>query len=110
MHNFIYINFFFIGEGIQNISHIYQNKSNDEEFYMYYKKKYKEHSIKMYNRPIMTEKDGLILFREPFDGNYNPGQTFRDRIKSDEFFEKIRYAYRTLVLTGSIDTINSNLL
>ena len=106
----IYINFFFIGEGIQNISHIYQNKSNDEEFYTYYKKKYKEHRIKMYNRPIMTEKDGLILFREPFDGNYNPGQTFRDRIKSDEFFEKIRYAYRTLVLTGSIDTINSNLL
>lgn len=99
----IYINFFFKGEGIQNISNIYLHKEEDVEFYSYYRKKYKEHRIKNNNSlPVMAEKDGVILFREPFDGHYNPGQTFRDKIKIDEFYEKIRNAYKTLILEGSI--------
>ena len=53
--------------------------------------------------PVMAEKDGVILFREPFDGHYNPGQTFRDKIKIDEFYEKIRNAYKTLILEGSFE-------
>ena len=62
--------------------------------------------MKKYN--IMTEKDGVILFREPFDGHYNPGQTFRDKIKVDEFYEKIRNAYKTLILEGSFEKITFN--
>ena len=102
----IYINFFFKGEGIQNISYIFLNKEYDVDFYSYYNKKYKEHQMKKYN--IMTEKDGVILFREPFDGHYNPGQTFRDKIKVDEFYEKIRNAYKTLILEGSFEKITFN--
>lgn len=95
----IFVNCYFLNEGLDNLASIYRNRSQDESLFKYYNDRYfqKNKTTKEY------EKDGCILFREPFDGNYNPGQS----LKSNEevFFTSIQEAYKLLVSEGSISKL-----
>ena len=87
----MYNNFSFDGEGFMNMSTINNNKN--DEFYQYYKNKYLKFNS--------NERDGVFLFRDPFDPHYNPGQTFKVKNIS-KFYEKLELTYKTLLETGSI--------
>ena len=89
----MYNNFSFSGEGFMNMSNIKEDKKS--EFYQYFENKYLKFNVNQ------NERDGVFLFRDPFDSHYNPGQT----LKSSHFpkmIEKLEFTYITLLETGSI--------
>ena len=98
----LYDNFSFNGkEGIVNISNIINNE--EPEYIQYYLNKY----LSLQNKNS-KEKDGVFLFRDPFDSHYNPGQTFKTK-DIDVFFQRLKFAYKTLIKTGSINELINQL-
>lgn len=97
----IFVNCYFLNEGLDNLASIYRNRSQDETLFKYYNDRYfqKNKNTKIY------EKDGCVLFREPFDGNYNPGQSLKSN--EDIFISSIQEAYKLLVSEGSISKLKT---
>ena len=101
-YDVLYHNFSFNGkEGIINRSNIlnYEDPIYKDEYYL---KKYLT-----FNSKDNNIRDGVFLFRDPFDSHYNPGQTFKFK-DIDNFFNKLEFAYKTLIETGSIEKILEN--
>ena len=88
----LFVSFSYNYEGILNRSQI-KNLLSDSRFRDYY-----------YNRFIINPK-GDILFREPYDYNYNPGQTLTE---TKAFIDKLKQAYFCLLKYGSLSLIGNN--
>ena len=88
----LFVNFSYNYEGISSRSQI-KNLLGDSRFRDYY-----------YNRFMINPK-GDILFREPYDYNYNPGQTLTE---TKAFIDKLKQAYFCLLKYGSLSLIGNN--
>lgn len=90
----LYVSCAYPREGINNMYMIHHVKYEDQRFYEYYDSQYKRDNRG--NKFV----DGVFLFREPFDGGYNPGQSLKEEGR-DVFYERIIMAYWVLSETGS---------
>ena len=88
----LFVSFSYNYEGILNRSQI-KNLLSDSRFRDYY-----------YNRFIINPK-GDILFREPYDYNYNPGQTLTE---TKAFIDTLKLSYFCLLKYGSLSLIGNN--
>ncbi len=101
----MYNNFSFSGEGFMNMSHIKEDKNS--VFYQYFQNKYLKFNSHQ-NNNNQNERDGIFLFRDPFDSHYNPGQTLKSN-HFNQMFEKLEFTYITLLETGSIKELINRL-
>ena len=97
----IYVNNTKEKEGFENIIGIFKPKTlQDKKFRYYFRTKYKKYDIKR-----RAKKDGIFVFRDPFDAHYNPGQSLKE-IHEEIFYYKLKNVYYHLMETGSLKGIN----
>ena len=97
----IYVNNTKEKEGFENIIGIFKPKTlQDKKFRYYFRTKYKKSEGK--KKP---KKDGIFLFRDPFDVHYNPGQSLKE-INEEIFYNKMKKVYYHLMETGSMKGMN----
>ena len=97
----IYINNTKEKEGFENIIGIFKPKTlQDKKFRYYFRTKYKKYDIKK-----RAKKEGIFVFRDPFDAHYNPGQSLKES-HEDIFYSQLKKAYYHLMETGSLKGIN----
>ena len=97
----IYINNTKEKEGFENIIGIFKPKTiQDKKFRYYFRAKYKKYEGKK-----KAKKDGIFLFRDPFDVHYNPGQSLKES-HEEIFYNKMKSVYYHLMETGSLKGIN----
>ena len=100
----IYINNTKEKEGFENIIGIFKPKTlQDKKFRYYFRTKYRRLDIKK-----RIKKEGIFVFRDPYDAHYNPGQSLKES-HEDIFYQKLKKVYYKLMETGSLkDTINQS--
>ena len=97
----IYVNNTKETEGFENIIGIFKPKTlQDKKFRYYFRAKYKK-----YDGKKKAKKDGIFLFRDPFDAHYNPGQSLKES-HEEIFYNKMKKVYYHLMETGSLKGIN----
>ena len=97
----IYVNNTKEKEGFENIIGIFKPKTlQDKKFRYYFRAKYKKYEGKK-----KAKKDGIFLFRDPFDVHYNPGQSLKET-NEEIFYNKIKKVYYHLMETGSMKGMN----
>ena len=97
----IYVNNTKENEGFENIIGIFKPKTlQDKKFRYYFRAKYKK-----YDGKRKAKKDGIFLFRDPFDAHYNPGQSLKES-HEEIFYNKMKKVYYHLMETGSLKGIN----
>jgi len=97
----IYVNNTKEKEGFENIIGIFKPKTlQDKKFRYYFRTKYKRLDIKK-----RIKKEGIFVFRDPFDAHYNPGQSLKES-HEDIFYQKLKKVYYKLMETGSLKNIN----
>ena len=97
----IYINNTKEKEGFENIIGIFKPKTlQDKKFRYYFRAKYKK-----YDGKRKAKKDGIFLFRDPFDVHYNPGQSLKES-NEEIFYNKMKTVYYHLMETGSLKGLN----
>ena len=97
----IYVNNTKEKEGFENIIGIFKPKTiQDKKFRYYFRAKYKK-----YDGKRKAKKDGIFLFRDPFDAHYNPGQSLKES-HEEIFYNKMKEVYYHLMETGSLKGIN----
>ena len=100
----VYINNIKEKEGFENINELLSPKTTQNKiFSSYFKNKYKRPDKKGKKRK--SKKDGIFLFRDPYDPHYNSGQSFKENQK-DIFYKKMKSVYYHLMETGSFKGIN----
>ena len=99
----IYINNTKEKEGFENIIGIFKPKTlQDKKFRYYFRTKYRRLDIKK-----RIKKEGIFVFRDPYDAHYNPGQSLKES-HEDIFYQKLKKAYYKLMETGSLKNINQS--
>lgn len=88
----LFVNFSYSFEGIMSLSKI-KNLIQDKGLREFY-----------YNKYLQRPK-GDILFREPYDSNYNPGQTLT---QYNDYINKLKEAYFQILQYGSLNQIGTN--
>ena len=97
----IYINNTKEKEGFENIIGIFKPKSMQDKKYRYYfRTKYRRFDAKK-----RIKKEGIFVFRDPFDAHYNPGQSLKES-HEEIFYQKLKKVYYKLMETGSLKDIN----
>jgi hypothetical protein len=97
----IYVNNTKEKEGFENIIGIFKPKTlQDKKFRYYFRAKYKKYEGKK-----KAKKDGIFLFRDPFDVHYNPGQSLKET-NEEIFYNKMKKVYYHLMETGSMKGMN----
>ena len=97
----IYVNNTKEKEGFENIIGIFKPKTiQDKKFRYYFRAKYRKYDAKK-----KSKKDGIFLFRDPFDAHYNPGQSLKES-HEEIFYHKMKNVYYHLMETGSLKGIN----
>lgn len=97
----IYINNTKEKEGFENIIGIFKPKTlQDKKFRYYFRTKYKKYDIKK-----RAKKEGIFVFRDPFDAHYNPGQSLKES-HEEIFYSQLKKVYYHLMETGSLKGIN----
>jgi len=99
----IYINNTKEKEGFENIIGIFKPKTlQDKKFRYYFRTKYRRLDIKK-----RIKKEGIFVFRDPYDAHYNPGQSLKES-HEDIFYQKLKKVYYKLMETGSLKDINQS--
>ena len=97
----IYVNNTKEKEGFENIIGIFKPKNlQDKKFRYYFRTKYKK-----YDNKKRAKREGIFIFRDPFDAHYNPGQTLKES-HEEIFYNKLKKVYFHLMETGSLKGIN----
>ena len=97
----IYVNNTKEKEGFENIIGIFKPKTiQDKKFRYYFRAKYRKYDVKK-----KSKKDGIFLFRDPFDCHYNPGQSLKES-HEEIFYQKMKNVYYHLMETGSFKGLN----
>ena len=97
----IYVNNTKEKEGFENIIGIFKPKTlQDKKFRYYFRTKYKRFDVKK-----RIKKEGIFVFRDPYDAHYNPGQSLKES-HEDIFYQKLKKVYYKLMETGSLKDIN----
>ena len=99
----IYVNNTKEKEGFENIIGIFKPKTlQDKKFRYYFRTKYRRFDIKK-----RIKKEGIFVFRDPYDAHYNPGQSLKES-HEDIFYQKLKKVYYKLMETGSLKDINQS--
>ena len=99
----IYVNNTKEKEGFENIIGIFKPKTlQDKKFRYYFRTKYRRFDIKK-----RIKKEGIFVFRDPYDTHYNPGQSLKES-HEDIFYQKLKKAFYKLMETGSLKEINKS--
>ena len=99
----IYVNNTKEKEGFENIIGIFKPKTlQDKKFRYYFRTKYRRFDIKK-----RIKKEGIFVFRDPYDTHYNPGQSLKES-HEDIFYQKLKKAFYKLMETGSLKDINKS--
>ena len=99
----IYVNNTKEKEGFENIIGIFKPKTlQDKKFRYYFRTKYRRLDIKK-----RIKKEGIFVFRDPYDAHYNPGQSLKES-HEDIFYQKLKKVYYKLMETGSLKDINQS--
>ena len=99
----IYINNTKEKEGFENIIGIFKPKTlQDKKFRYYFRTKYRRLDIKK-----RIKKEGIFVFRDPYDAHYNPGQSLKES-HEDIFYQKLKKVYYKLMETGSLKDIKQS--
>ena len=88
-------------EGFDNIIAIFKPKtSQDKKFRYYFRTKYRRYDAKK-----RVKKEGIFVFRDPYDAHYNPGQSLKES-HEEFFYHKLKKVFYKLMETGSLKEIN----
>ena len=99
----IYVNNTKEKEGFENIIGIFKPKNiQDKKFRYYFRTKYRRFDAKK-----RIKKEGIFVFRDPYDTHYNPGQSLKES-HEDIFYQKLKKAFYKLMETGSLKDINKS--
>ena len=99
----IYVNNTKEKEGFENIIGIFKPKTlQDKKFRYYFRTKYRRFDLKK-----RIKKEGIFVFRDPYDTHYNPGQSLKES-HEDIFYQKLKKAFYKLMETGSLKDINKS--
>ena len=87
----------------ENIIGIFKPKTlQDKKFRYYFRTKYRRLDIKK-----RIKKEGIFVFRDPYDAHYNPGQSLKES-HEDIFYQKLKKVYYKLMETGCLKDINQS--
>lgn len=97
----IYVNNTKDKEGFENIIAIFKPKTvQDKKFRYYFRTKYRKYDSKK-----GVKKEGVFVFRDPFDAHYNSGQSFKES-HEELFYNKLKKVYYHLMETGTLVDMN----
>ena len=99
----IYVNNTKEKEGFENIIGIFKPKTlQDKKFRYYFRTKYRR-----FDNKKRIKKEGIFVFRDPYDAHYNPGQSLKES-HEDIFYQKLKKVYYKLMETGSLKDIKQS--